>query len=212
MTPWILTYNGTDQPITGPGLLLADVPPIDVVAHSLAHINRFTGHATRPYSVAEHSMLVCDAVAGMGLSAHAQLAALMHDAHECLTGDVATPVKHALGVAWLEVENVVALAFRKHYHLISAHAGHRHYIKQADLIALATERRDLMRFDPARNLAWPILDTPGAQVLPLECADLNNPARVAMSPRHHRAAFIARYELLHSACTAPKSHPLHTPA
>lgn len=212
MTPsqWILTAAGVDQPISGPGLLLADVPPIDVIAHSLAHINRFTGHTTRPYSVAEHSELVSDAIAAMGLGPHAQLAALMHDAHECLVGDIASPVKWALGKAWLELENTIALLFRKRYRLLSAHAAHHRQIKQADLIALATERRDLMRFDAARNMPWPILDTPGAEVLPLESADLNNPARAAMSPRHHRASFIARFEVLSAQCSYAATPTLPT--
>ena len=74
-------------------------------------------------------------------------------------------------------------------------------IKEADLIALATERRDLMRFDPARNLPWPALDTPGAVVHPLEAVDLNSPERAAMSWRHHRDAFIDRYRTLAASCS-----------
>ena len=193
---WLVTADGTDQPIGGTNLLLAGVPRIEVIAHSLAQINRFTGHASRPYSVAEHSVLVCDILAGMGHGPHAQLAGLMHDAHECVCGDVASPVKWAVGTAWIALENPLALLMRKHYHLQAAYTGNRQHIKRADLIALATERRDLMRFDPTVNLLWPILDTPGAEVLPMEGVDLNNPARTAMSWRHHRDAFLDRYRVL----------------
>jgi len=198
MTPqWIITTHGQDHTITGPAVLMpGNAPRIEVIAHALAQINRFTGHASRPYSVAEHSLLVCDIVASMGLGCHAQMAALLHDAHEAITGDTATPVKWALGTAWLMFENEHAAAVRAGYHIQSAHATHRAAIKRADLIALATERRDLMRFVPGINLPWPILDTPGNEVLPLEAADLNNPARVAMGWRHHRDAFLARYRLL----------------
>lgn len=199
---WLLTAAGDDHHITGTAVLLpGNTPRIEVIAHSLAQINRFTGHATRPYSVAEHSLLVCDIVASMGLDCHAQRAALMHDAHEAFTGDVATPIKAALGVDWLAFENVHARMVRHTYHMQCAHVAYAKRIKEADLIALATERRDLMRFDPARNLPWPVLDTPGAVVHPLEAVDLNNPARAAMSWRHHRDAFIARYTQLAASCS-----------
>ena len=78
----------------------------------------------------------------------------------------------------------------------------------ADLVALATERRDLMQYDPARNLPWPILDTPGAEVLPLESADLNSPARVAMSWRHQRDAFLERYRRLTADVMGVQAHHL----
>lgn len=210
MTPthWILTATGQDQPITGSALLMAGVPRIEVIAHSLAQINRFTGHAARPYSVAEHSLLVCDIVAANGHSAAAQLAALMHDAHESLCGDMASPVKWALDAAWLALENPLALLVCKDYHLQAAYTAHRQHIKHADLVALATERRDLMRYDPAANLHWPILDTPGTEVLPMEGVDLNNPARAAMSWRHHRDAFLERYRRLTADVMGVQAHHL----
>lgn len=193
---WILTATGQDQPIAGPGLLMAGVPQIEVIAHSLAQINRFSGHASRPYSVAEHSVLVSDIVDMQGHSPLAQLAALMHDAHECLCGDATSPVKWSLGTPWLALENPLALMVRKQYSLKAAHTGYSKCIKAADLIALATERRDLMRFDPAVNWLWPVLDNPCAPVQPMQGVDLNDPVRVAMSWRHHRDAFLHRYQWL----------------
>ena len=199
--PWIVTQDGTDQPITGIHLLAhGKVPRIEVIAHSLAQVNRYTGHATRPYSVAEHSLLVADILAAQGFDHHAQRAGLMHDAHECLSGDAASPVKQALGTAWLEFENPLALLVREQYHLKAAHAAYRGAVKHADLVALATERRDLMLFDPTRNKPWPIIDTPGAVVQPIDSVDLNNSVRVAMTWRHHRDAFLARYRLLTAQC------------
>ena len=193
---WIITADGADQPISGPGLLMTKAPRIEAIAHSLAQINRFTGHANRPYSVAEHSVLVADIIALWGLGPVAQLAALMHDAHECLCGDVVSPVKAAMGVPWMELEHPLALQVRLHHGLQAAHTGYGKCIKDADLVALATERRDLTLFDARSNLAWPVLDTPGAQVPPLATVDLNTPAREAMSWRHHRDAFLQRYRTL----------------
>ena len=198
---WIITADGRDHAITGTAVVLqGNTPSIYVIAHSLAQINRFTGHASRPYSVAEHSLLVCDIVASMGLGPQAQLAALMHDAHECITGDVASPIKSALGVEWLGFENLHARMLRQAYALQTAYIAHGKAIKHADLVALATERRDLMCFDPDRNLPWPVIDTPGAVVAPIEALDLNTPVRAALGWRHHRDAFLERYWALTAQC------------
>lgn len=196
-TPWILTSEGADQPIAGPRVYLpGPAHRIEVIAHSLAQINRYTGHATRPYSVAEHSLLVCRIVASMDLGPTAQLAALMHDAHEAITGDVSSPVKQTLGIAWLGFENLHARMLRQAHGLQTAYTAYGKEIKQADLIALATERRDLTRYDPTHNLRWPAIDTLGAEVHPLEAVDLNNPALTAMTWRHHRDAFLDQHRKL----------------
>lgn len=195
---WILTAHGADQTLTDVQRLLQGQasPRIETIAHSLAQINRFTGHCVRPYSVAEHSLLVCDIVAGMGLGVEAQLLALMHDAHECVVGDMATPLKHALGVAWPCIENVHAFGLRVAYDLNDAHAAHAAPVKAADLMALAIERRDLLPFDATKNRPWPVLDTPGAQVVPLPRVDLASPLRAALTWTHHRDAFLRRFEAL----------------
>lgn len=141
---WVLTSQGQqvylDAPLRNPGALT-----IRAVAHSLACINRFTGHAVRPVSVAEHSLLVCDIVEReLHLGIHAQLAALLHDAHECITNDVATPVKLEVGASWLQFEQDWQHALHTLYALRPAFALYGADIRRADLIALATERRDLM--------------------------------------------------------------------
>ena len=203
-TNWILTSDGQDHHISGTAVLLpGNTPRIEVIAHSLAQINRFTGHATRPYSVAEHSLLVCDIVRAKGLNAHAQLLALLHDAHEAYCGDVASPTKTVLGAAWLQFENALSHRVREAFHLRTAHAAYRKCVHAADLQALATERRDLMRHDPEKNLHWPLIDTPGAEVLPLQSIDLHSPVRTAMTWRHHRDAFLQRYAELSARCTLP---------
>ena len=203
-THWILTATGRDFPLSGLPTVMPDAAPrIEDIAHALAQINRYTGHAARPYSVAEHSLLVCDIVRAKGLNAHAQLLALLHDAHEAYCGDVASPTKTVLGAAWLQFENALAHRVREAFHLRSAHAAWRKCVHAADLQALATERRDLMRHNPAKNLHWPIIDTPGAEVLPLQSIDLHSPFRTAMTWRNHRDAFLQRYAELSARCTLP---------
>ena len=191
---WIITADGRDHAITGTAVTLpGNMPSIEVIAHSLAQINRYTGHACRPYSVAEHSLLVCGIVASMGLGPQAELAALMHDAHECITGDVASPIKWALGVEWLAFENLHSRMLRHHHGLQTAYIAHGKAIKHADLVALATERRDLMQYDPDRNLPWPVIDTPGAVVAPLAGLSLARESGRTLHWDYQRQMFLCRY-------------------
>lgn len=203
-THWILTATGRDFPLSGLPTVMSDADPqIEDIAHALAQINRYTGHAARPYSVAEHSMLVCDIVRANGLNAHAQLLGLLHDAHEAYCGDVASPIKHTLGTAWLQLENTLAHRVRESFNLRTSHAAYRKCVQAADLQALATERRDLMRHSPDTNLPWPIIDTPGGVVHPMQQIDLNSATRTAMTWRHHRDAFLQRYNELCARCSLP---------
>jgi len=66
------------------------------VAHHLAYLNRYAGGTRRPYNVAEHSMLVHDLACELFPGDYViQCAALLHDAHESVTGDPISPLKVA---------------------------------------------------------------------------------------------------------------------
>ena len=83
---WIQTRSGRKFfPIT------PDPEAIDIgdIAHALSNICRYTGHVSRFYSVAEHSVWV-----SMFVPAQDALAGLLHDASEAYLCDVARPVKH----------------------------------------------------------------------------------------------------------------------
>jgi len=82
---WIQTASG------GKLYPLDPVPEeirLEDIAHALAHINRYTGHAQVGFSVAQHSVLVAQLVPDRW-----RLAALLHDAAEYGLGDVSRPVK-----------------------------------------------------------------------------------------------------------------------
>ena len=163
---WLLTSKGREHHLCAPHAThSSNVPTLTEIAHSLAHINRFTGHASRAYSVAEHSLLVMDiAKYQFHADAGGQLAALMHDAHECIVGDVASPVKEVLGPVWRAFEQMHEQHLRSSFGLTALFAKHAAMVKCCDLIALATERRDLMRFDKITSTPWPILDSFGKRV------------------------------------------------
>lgn len=163
---WMLTAHGREHHLSGIGQQL-NAPDISEIAHALAQINRFTGHCKRPYSVAEHSVLVSSIAAGEGASISAQLAALLHDAHEAYTGDVSSPAKWAIGTSWEVFEHSQASAVHNALGVRAAMCANRYHIRRWDLIALATERRDLTAYDLAKHQPWPILDKPGQEVQPI---------------------------------------------
>lgn len=206
----ILLANGASislrQP--DPGLLT-----IEATAHSLALINRFTGHAVRPYSVAEHSLLVSHIIELSGGSVLAQLAGLMHDAHEQLVGDVASPLKREMrriaasrtfsatdlphGRTWSDFDRAEAAAegaVRVAFGLITISRAFEAEVGAADLVALATERRDLMPHHPER---WACLE--GVAPVPLSLVDLADEHRCQFHWTDWRAAFIDRYHELDHA-------------
>jgi hypothetical protein len=174
---WIVTNTAREHALSGPLAQQADnIPGIREIAHSLGQINRYTGHASRPYSVAEHSLLVSDLAEFEGADTRLVLCALMHDAHECIVGDVASPVKAEVGLVWHAFEWEQQAPVLRHYDLLTTYQEHAAAIKRWDLIALATERRDLMPFNAKTHRAWPVIDTPGKVIAPA-AVNLNSPWR-----------------------------------
>ncbi|OYV45337.1 MAG: hypothetical protein B7X10_05885 [Burkholderiales bacterium 21-58-4] len=155
MKAHMLTVSGSD--FVPCRLTIADIR-IEDIAHALSLICRFGGHTKEHYSVAQHSLLVSRILASAGASPEIQLAGLMHDAHEAYIGDIPTPIKNALGSVWKALEAQAANTVLDAFCLNRVMRQHKSIIKQADLVALATERRDLTSFDTNRNLAWDILN------------------------------------------------------
>jgi 5'-deoxynucleotidase YfbR-like HD superfamily hydrolase len=103
---WIQTHSGMAFDLLNP---LPGMVVLDDIAWALSNLNRFTGHAARPYSVAEHSINVaarvsndfCDATTLFTAERVREqnslcLAALLHDAEEAYLGDLSSPFKALL--------------------------------------------------------------------------------------------------------------------
>jgi hypothetical protein len=148
---WLLTASGRRFDFAEPSRNV-HLPDI---AHHLARQARFCGATTRPYSVAEHSVLVSEiAEHELGLPPIVCLAALLHDAHEAYFSDVPTPVKD-LVPGLRDEEDRIQAGVLQALKVFETYSVHYAAIKRCDLIALATERRDLM---PTTADDWPCLD------------------------------------------------------
>jgi hypothetical protein len=199
---WLLMNTGREHQLRAPPTLPHLAARIDEIGHSLAQINRYTGHAARPYSVAEHSTLCSSIAAYLNGTYLQQLLCLMHDAHESITGDVASPTKEMLGDVWRTFEDAQQDALLTSYELLDAFNEHRAFIKHCDLIALAIERRDLMGFKVGTHTPWPVLDTPGQEVHALPAFDLNANWRQPLTWLHWANEFTSEYHLLRNLIAA----------
>lgn len=115
---------------------------IDDIAHGLAHQCRFNGQTNKFYSVAQHSVIVSSI-----LPPELKLAGLLHDAAEAYLGDIVQPLKELLP-EFAQIESRFAKVIGDRFNV---DLNHNEAIKKADLVALATERRDLM---PMEIVEW----------------------------------------------------------
>jgi hypothetical protein len=156
------------------------------VAWSLAQQNRFTGHCIRPYSEAEHCLLISDiAQRELGLDVHGQLAALMQSAHKLLSVDMQTPVKLLAGAAFQKWEQQKRHEVLRMFALSGPYIRHRDAIQRAKSIALATARRDLL---PRTPTPWAALQG----IEPLARLQLNSAERRAVGWEGWRDRFLDR--------------------
>lgn len=135
---WIRTYTG--------GKLYYFYPEkskiyIEDIAHALSLICRFNGATKEFYSVAQHSVFVADKVKENGGTKEEIYSALMHDAAEAFISDVPSPFKKffpGFKKAEARMEKFLANKFKFKF-------PYGQIVKEYDLIALATEMRDLMQ-------------------------------------------------------------------
>ena len=151
------------------------------IASSLSKICRFTGHVHRDrfYSVAEHSVNV-----SLLVPPRFALAGLLHDAAEFILQDIASPLKRLLPdyrALEARIERVIFKKFGVDGFLVP----HMHpLIKEADLVMLATERRDLMPLGVGGD------ESPWAM---LAGVPLRTEPVIGLEHREARALFIERY-------------------
>lgn len=163
---FIRTYTGRKfWPLTP----RADEVDIQDIAHALSLVCRWTGHTYCFYSVAEHSLRVSKLAEQLALADWRKLVGkatgehswarkvalwgLLHDASEAYLCDMPSPLKHAPGMGQLykgfeaRLMEVIATRYELVPHMPSL-------VKDADLILLNTEARDLMDVADADQDEW----------------------------------------------------------
>lgn len=88
MSRFLWKLGGARLPLVS---TVKSIPPVKEVAHSLSIINRFTGWTIYPYPVAQHAVFTSYLVEPV-FAMHA----LHHDDHECVSGDISSPMKREL--------------------------------------------------------------------------------------------------------------------
>lgn len=153
---------------------------IDDIAAGLSNESRYNGQTGRDhaghgriglfYSVAQHSTLV-----SLIVPPKYALHGLLHDCAECVMKDVPKPLKRLLP-DYQRLEKIVECAILAKFGItLPLHPS----VKLADLILLATEKRDLTPLDEDDGECSGV--TPLAEVI------------VPMPPAEAKAAFLARY-------------------
>jgi hypothetical protein len=184
--PFIETRTGKRfEPLSPDPALIC----IEDIAHALSHQCRFSGHTSRHYSVAEHSVRVAELLARWGYGIEMQIGGLLHDAYEAYAQDVASPIKHTPEMApYREIEAAGMVAIAKRFDLARGFDKSPPVV-EADLTMLATEARDLM---PFRLEHWgDVL----ARVRPLTDQIPTTP----LHPEHVRVVFLQTYARLEAA-------------
>lgn len=129
---WFQTYKGVEFSVPH---FRPETINIEDIAHSLSLQCRFNGHIKQFYSVAQHSVLVCERV-----PPEDKLWGLLHDASEAYLSDVPAPMKRLMA-DYLQLERalmrVICDVFGLPYEMPAT-------VKEADLRMLATEKRDLV--------------------------------------------------------------------
>lgn len=159
---WLLTASGTHFDLVDPQ---PDMVKVLDIAQGLANECRYTGQCRWFYSVAQHSTM-----ASYLVEPEFALEALLHDASEAYLKDLPRPLKLLLP-DYREIERRVESVIRAAFGLPAAQS---HPVHVADIIMLATERRDLVVED---DTEWEIL----RGVTPLDKRIRAQPPRVAES-------------------------------
>lgn len=112
---------------------------VEELAQGLAAVPRFVGQSNTPRDVAQHCVMVCEALREYGCEARVRLGGLVHDDHEIVTGDIPSPVKRYLAPLLKPLERAVSKSIRKVLRIPSLNDGEWFLVKQFDRACLAIE-------------------------------------------------------------------------
>lgn len=138
---WKVTSSGVAFDFVNP---VPEMIDISTIAHELAMTSRWGGNVAFTYSVAQHSMLVAQAIA----RPEWRIYGLLHDAAEAYTGDIVTPFKAYLeskGADIIGLERRILQCVWTRFGLAPPLAQKAEAVDTADARVLATEYRDVVK-------------------------------------------------------------------
>lgn len=174
---WLQTFSGIKFYPLDPH---PEEVTIEDVAHGLSNLCRFAGQCQEFYSVAQHCVLVAQALEEeLGATSEECFQGLLHDAAEAYVVDLPRPVKHdpRMG-SYREIEKKVFAAIATRFDIPSEEYA---IVKTADNRMLATEARDILGPTPE---VWQEISEPFIKYI--------NP----WSPNVARNMFLAHYQYL----------------
>lgn len=157
-TVWLQTYLGKQLRIPEWN---HDAITLTETAYVLSGINRFGARTEPYYSVSEHSVRVADCVALLGGTPLDQFIAINHEGDEALLGfDPGSPLLKLLP----DLKALKRLAHESYMRRYDLPIELPAIVKHADLVLLATEKRDLMKPAPAQWITLP--DPLASKIIP----------------------------------------------
>lgn len=148
MKPSILLQSGNYFNFEDPQ---SNVFSIDDIAHGLSNTCRFAGQCNRFYSVAQHAVIVSYLV-----PPEFAYEALHHDDSEAFYGDITSPFKQILFKYCPDLKQLFKSIDAVVHPFVGIPLEISEPVHHADLIALATERRDIMSVDDG-SVNWDII-------------------------------------------------------
>lgn len=148
---WMWTYSGKHLHPLAP---VADEIELIDIAHGLSLQNRYGGHTTKPYSVAEHSVIV-----SFYVDPRFAREALLHDAAEAYIGDLIRPIKYQPCMqAFRDAEVRLEAAIFERFDIVSTEES-RAAVKTIDDRILLDEVSQIIRggdIGPVQHLGPPL--------------------------------------------------------
>ena len=180
--------------VSGALIDLRDPDPAGIrvgdLAHGLAHLCRFAGNVTRWWSVADHALLCSELICEAGASELAR-AALHHDSHETLVGDIITPVRQLVGADQVQgltrrLDGAIAAALglpaESLWHPLVLEVDHAAARLEADAL-LRGETGHLLGLAPTLQFAPSSLHSPGPLLAARRFLAVDRRLRTHQQPR-----------------------------
>lgn len=163
---------------------------IEDIAHALANLCRYNGHTSEFWSVAAHSIEVCDRLAYAGHEDAVCFAGLMHDASEAFLQDVPRPMK-SLFVGYRQWEENLEFAIAKKFGVPFP------YPPVVDVVDKDMVFDELYHFFPIQSAAWQRCDLATRILHQAQHGKLPGPL-FPLGPKAGKDKFLARFR-----CYAP---------